>query len=640
MVPTSAPLGASSTGSWWGRWSLVLPIVVYGILGLAAYYPTWPGDPGRLPQCTCADAGLNTWFLAATAHALAHGHSLFFTSVLNHPYGVNLTYNAQMPLLGLVAAPLTWSAGPISSLNVLMWLAFPLSATSMFLVLRHWTDWTPAAFAGGLFYGFSPYIVGQSTAHLHLTFIPIPPLILLAVHELFVRRTGDPRRWGVALGLLVAGQFFISSEVLVTTGLVACIGLVILAAARPGQVLPSLRFATVGLLAALTVVAIAVAYPVWVFLTGPLHYRASSVTGGGLLLRADLLGPVVPTSLERFSPARWAASGDNLTVFGTYSENGSYLGAPLLILLALVVIRGWRNRWIRFSLTMVVATFLLSLGSPLSIDGHSTGIPLPDALLEHVPLVNALIPSRIAMLTTLFVSVILALGIDGLRRSSHSRETTGAGGPDTAVGGPVRRLRPVGWAGSAPRVAVVVVAILAVVALVPRWPNRTVPTNLPSYFTSTMVTSIPPGTVALTYPYAAPLHAQPMVWQAVTGFRFSLIGGYALVPDAHHVPTLFPSSLQPLSVQRFLINEEGGVPFHDSAPVADDARLVTAFRQFILRYDVGVILVDSTERNAVTVGRLVDRALGRRPVVGGGIDAWYDVSRSPQLRDPLAAARP
>jgi len=608
--------------------AVALPIALYAVLGLAAYFPTWPGDPSRIPQCTCADAGLNTWFLAATAHAVAHGHNLFFTSVLNYPNGVNLTYNTQMPLLGLVTTPLTLTAGPIASLNLLMWLAFPLSASSMFLVLRRWTSWTPAAFAGGLLYGFSPYMVGQSTAHLHLMFIPLPPLIMLAVFELFARRTGNPRRWGVVLGLLAAGQFLISSEVLVTTGLVVVIGLAILAIARPSQVLVSLRFASGGLLRALVVVAAVLAYPTWVFFAGPEHYTATSSTGGAFLLRSDLLSPLVPTSFERLTPGSWAATGNNLTAFRDYSENGSYLGVPLLLVLVYIVARYWRNRWIRFASAMAVVTFVLSLGSPLNIDGHPTGVPLPDALLEHLPLVNQLLPSRIAMFTALFVGTIVALGIDELRFATRSRQS-----PEDSLGrdpGPVRALGPAQWT------AVLLVAAVALLPLVPRWPNRTVPTDIPSYFTSTNVDRISPGTVALTYPYATPLHAQPMVWQAVTDMRFSLIGGYALIPNAHGVLTLLPSTLQPPAVQRFFINEAGGIPFYDSAPVADNDALVTDVRHFVLRYRVGVVLVDTATQNSRQVDGLLSRALGQAPLASGGVDVWYDVQRAPGLAVPAS----
>ncbi len=609
-------------------WAAVVPIAAYALLGLAVYFPTWPGDPGRLPQCTCADAGLNTWFLAFTAHAVAHGQNPFFTTLLNYPHGVNLTYNTQMPLLGLVATPLTLTAGPMSSLTLLMWLAFPLSASSMFLVLRRWTAWVPAAFAGGLLYGFSPYMAGQSTAHLHLLFVPLPPLIVLAVVELLVVRAGHPRRWGAVLGLLLAGQFLISSEILVTTVLVVGIGLLVLAACRPRQVAPSLRSAAGGLGCGLAVVAVLLAAPAWVFLTGPEHYTSAAGGADALLLRADLLSPVVPTSVERVVPAGLAATGDRLTVFGDYTENGSYLGLPLLGLLGYLVVRGRRNRWLLFAALMSLVTDVLTLGTRLTVDGRPTTVPLPDALLARVPLVEQLVPARISLLTWLCVAAVAALGLDELHRATGPPRTPAAGDGHRTGRSP----GTVSWS------VVAVVAVLAVVSLVPRWPVRTVAADLPTYFTSGGVDRIATGSVALTYPYATPLHSQPMVWQAVTGMRFSLIGGYALIPDAAGVPTLFPSVLPPRAVQDFLIDQAGGVPFYDSGPVADDAALVAEVRQFVLRYRVDVVLVASATRNADEVDGLFRRALGYPPVIGGGVDAWYDVQRAPGLVPPPVPA--
>jgi hypothetical protein len=163
-----------------------------------------------------------------------------------------------------------------------------------------------------------------------------------------------------------------------------------------------------------------------------------------------------------------------------------------------------------------------------------------------------------------------------------------------------------------------------------------VPTATPPYFTSDAVHRIRPGAVAITYPFAAPLYAQPMVWQAVTGMRFSLIGGYALIPDAHGVPVLFPSLLTPVSVEDFLINQVGGIPFYNSAPVADNGTLVNEIRRFIRQYRVGVVLVDTGAVNSGTVSRLYSRVFGVSPVSSGGIDAWYDVQRAPGLQVPAS----
>ncbi len=310
-------------------------------------------------------------------------------------------------------------------------------------------------------------------------------------------------------------------------------------------------------------------------------------------------------------------------MFGNYAENGSYLGIPLVAFLAYVGIRFWRSRWIRFASAMVLATFVLSLGSPLQVNGFTTVVRLPDALLARLPLLNQIIPSRIALFTTVFVSVMAALGIDQIR--SATRANRASTRPRHGHGGQSRSSGPI-------HVGVALLAVVAILAtLIPRWPNTTVSTAIPTYFTSNAVNRIPPGTVALTYPYPAPLFAQPMVWQSVTGMRFSLIGGYLLVPTGSGTLTLFPSELAPLDVQRFFINEAGGIALDRSPVVPDDRALVGDVRHFIVRYGVGVIIVDRKTRNAVTVEALIRRTLEMPPVVDGGTDAWYQVQKAPGI---------
>ena len=66
-------------------------------------------------------------------------------------------------------APVTWLFGPVASLNVALTLGPALSALAMFVLLRRWVTWQPAAFVGGLLYGFSPFILVHLTdAHLML----------------------------------------------------------------------------------------------------------------------------------------------------------------------------------------------------------------------------------------------------------------------------------------------------------------------------------------------------------------------------------------------------------------------------------------------------------------------------------------
>jgi hypothetical protein len=165
------------------------------------------------------------WFLAWTPYAILHGHNLFYTNWINYPHGVDLAQNTGIPLLGLLAAPLTLLVNPISSLNLLRWLAFVLSAFSAYYVIGKFVRFVPAAVAGGLLYGFSPYMITQGAVHLDLMFAPLPPLILYGLYELVVDQKRIPLKVGVAVGLCATAQFFISVEVLAATALVAGIGL-------------------------------------------------------------------------------------------------------------------------------------------------------------------------------------------------------------------------------------------------------------------------------------------------------------------------------------------------------------------------------------------------------------------------------
>jgi hypothetical protein len=139
-------------------WTLVAAFAVYGGIALLANYPTWPGDPSRI---RAGDLDMMVWLVAWTPHAIGHWQNPFATTWLNYPAGVDLAQNTAAPLLGLLTAPLTLAVSPIASVNLLLWLAFPLSAFSMFVVLRRWVRWNLAAIVGGALYGFSPYMVTQ-----------------------------------------------------------------------------------------------------------------------------------------------------------------------------------------------------------------------------------------------------------------------------------------------------------------------------------------------------------------------------------------------------------------------------------------------------------------------------------------------
>jgi hypothetical protein len=601
------------------NWTTSGGLLLYAFLGLIANWPTWPGDPGRIRSGKAvkgnADLDQMVWFLGWTPHALSDGHNLFSTNALNYPQGVNLAQNTVAPLLGILTAPLTLLVSPIASLNLLLWATFPLSAASAFFVLRRWVSWDVAALIGGLLYGFSPYVVAQGAHHLMHAFVPLPPLIFLSVYELLRDGQTRPRRWGVTLGLLVTAQFFISAEIAATTVIVASIAIIVVGTRRLDVVLPTMRRAAGSLALAVGIVLAAVAYPAWVMLTGPHRYEGPAYPGG---LNGDLLGPVLPTSLQGLAPESVATSGDKL-LYGNLSENGAYLGLPLLVLMLVLVLIAWRRPWMRFAAAMVVATSVLTLGHHLVVANRDTGIPLPFDLLASLPLLDNILAVRFSLYVAFFAAFVVALGLDELRDQSLATRQPG-GLPAT------NRRRLGGIVGA--------LVAASALSLMPRWPFPSGPAAVPSYFTSDAVRRIPEGDVVLISPYPSVAQAQPQMWQSVAGMRFKIIGGYALSRGAGGSSTVFPAVLQPERVQRFLwARASRGAPYPDGPVPEADARLACDLRLFLKRYDVGTILVSRVGANPDAVAMLYTQALGKPSAKEGGVTAWYHV-RETLARDP------
>jgi hypothetical protein len=587
-------------------------ILVYVALSLAAYWPILPGQGGRIPTCACGDPALQTWFLRWVPYAIAHGHNPLFTTWTNYPLGVNLAQNTEMPLLGLLTAPLTLLVSPIASYDLLLWLAFPVSAGSMFLVLRRWTGSIPAAFVGGLLYGFSAYTVGQGVGHVMLSFVPLPPLFFFQLHKLVVRREGNPYLQGCLLGAIAIAQYFIEAEVLATLALMGVFGIILVVVFnRSSLTRATLAYSVRGLAAGVALVAVVVAYPVWFTVLGPQRFKGA-VRPVINPFHSDAFGPLVPTLSQRFAPGSLLELGEKL---GNV-ENGSYIGLPLLLLATLLLVKYRRNRWMLFCAAMALIAFVLSLGPRLGVWDHPTSFPLPTAWLVRLPLLDDLVPARIALFEILFVSILVALGLaEGFRRIPLANPRDG------------RFQRPLGTPGRLFVLTACCLGLLAVVTLIPRWPYRSVPSAVPGFFRSPLIQQIPLDSVVLTYPFPHYPYNQGMMWQAVSDMRFKEVGTYALVPNAKGTAVPTPTVLSPRSVQAFLVRQQSGAD--RSGPLsAANPHLVVATRRYLRNYGITTVVADQsgTNRRGITnVMTLFTDALGP-PQMAGGVAVWFDVA--------------
>ena len=565
-------------------------LLVYAVLAAALFWPALPWDRTRLPNGGYGDPAQTTWYLAWVPFALRHGLDVFRTNYIDYPTGVDLADNTSVPLLGLLATPVTLALGPVASYNLLLRLAFACSAGSMFLVLRTWCRW-PAAFAGGLLYGFGPYMAsqGHGDAHLDLAFVPIPPLIVWCLYELLVTRRRRPGRMGVLLGALAGAQALIDPELLSLLAIVVAVGLVALAIRTRSDLRLQFGHLVRAAVPAVIVFGIVTAYMFWWMLVAPGHLVGPVLRVGQLqVYRADLLGTIVPTTNQLIAPTSLANTAAGF-VHSNFTENSAYLGLPLVILIVLFGVLWRRERVVLVAALLAFVAFILSLGSPLTIDAHTTGIPMPEALLTHFPILDSVVPARFALDVSLFATIALAVGGDRLVRAFASRDALRRGGV-------------VFW----------VVAFVAAAALVlPRAPFAT-PVPQWSADTEATLDVIPPGSVVLTYPFTVPHWTEAMVWQAADGMRFRLMGGYATVQGGGNAGIQNPPLLAPPFVQEYFLAAQDGASSYYPAPpstgVGVDAR--QALCSFLSSYAVGAVVFWDAGADPKEILQLFRSALG------------------------------
>ncbi|HTW98617.1 MAG TPA: hypothetical protein VMD59_07565, partial [Acidimicrobiales bacterium] len=596
----------------------------YVVLALLAYWPVQPFSTTKVVSCGCYDPVEQMWFLAWTPHAILHGLNPFYTHALNVPAGANLAANTTMPLLGVLASPITLTLGPVAAYNVLIRLALCSSALSMCLVLRHYRLRWPVAFLGGLVYGFSPYMFAQGSLHLNLAFVPLLPLIVVAIDDLVVRDRHSARRAGLTLGALATAQYYVSSELLADLGVVAVAGVIVLALRFPRRAAARARRVAAGAGWALVPFVLLAGYPILFGLYGPEHYVKNwEVWHGDETIQNDLLSPLVPTPGELIAPSRWASLGAGLV--GGVSENGGYLGIPLVAcwLAASVWAAFKRSSLALLFAVLVPIAFLLSLGPALQVHGRATGIWLPFAVSSHLPLLQLVVPARYSVLVSICVVVTCAVALDALwsRLATRPAAVAGAGstgaepagaepagagaGPASAAPRPARRLD---WLTGPTRLPEILAATaLVVVALLPLLPARAIasaPVDDPSYFSSQAVRAVPPGSSALVYPYPIEQDDFSMLWQATSGFRFNLLGGYILTPLTFNSGGDVPVVLPPATVQVILYAANGSSSWAKSSTLEQvfgsttpdhlhPARFATVqVKEFLDMYHVSTVIED------------------------------------------------
>jgi hypothetical protein len=636
LTPVSRPGGTPSRQRRWAE--VALAGAVYLLLACLAYGRVGPLDTRQLAGCPCSDPVQQTWFLAWTPFAVLHGLNPFVTTYLNAPAGANLAVNTSMPLLGLLGTPMTLLAGPVATYNLLLRLGLALSGMAMFGVLRRYTSWWPAAFGGGLLFAFCPYLAGQAQKHLFLVFLPLVPLFIPLLDDWLVSLRRSPWRSGLLIGLVAGLQYLISAEILLTCAIFAAVGLIFLALRHSGAVRQRLGVFARGLAVAVPVFLVIAGYAVWMLLAGPARPVGPLHPVGDLArFHGDLLGTLLPSGNQALAPAGLTRLG-NGKLAGQLAENGFYLGLPLLALVGYLAVRCRRTGIVAVSVVIGVTAFVLSLGTKLTVNGTVLVPVMPFGVLTHLPVLQNLEAARLSMFIQLAAVIVVSVGLDRVRaegwrgtaaerpgQAGTAAEPPGRAG--TAAEPPGRAgtaAEPPGRAGTARPLTVAAVGLVALLPLLPALPFASAPARAPALFTSHAAEVRPAGAVALTFPFSRVPNTDAMLWQAASGMRFRIVGGYVIVPgpDGRSTWQLNPPG-PPVISAIFL----AGTKLYPKAPPAAQPQTLAAIRLLCARERVGVILIQRTAHYAPAVARLVGKALGTPPSTPGQMDVWLNVQR-------------
>ncbi len=475
---------------------LVLCCYLVGAVAVTARL--WADPASRAQVGDPHDVDMFAWFMRYAATAVSHGRlPALVTTALNPPQGVNLMWNTSFLLPGMLLTPVTLLAGPQTSLTVALTLAMAGSAAALFWLLRRWRASLPAAALGGAVYGFSPAVINSGIGHYHLAFAVLPPLIVDALLLILTGR-GNAATSGAWLGLLAGAQVFTGEELLADTA-VACLVLACaLALTRPRAVPSRARGAALGLAAAAAVALLISGHALWVQLRGPLTEH--------------------PALLNTWSsnPAYFVDPGGNLLIHTRASaaavagfhlgpaEVLSYLGWPLLGVLALAVISFWRDLRVRVAAVLFVVLELCSLGG-----GNQADVPgwlLPWHWLEFLPVLVAALPNRLSLLADGAAAAVLAFSLDLALSAARARGRRASG-------------------------AVTAVAVLAVVPLIPLPYQVALLPPVPAGWTAAFARlRLAPDAPVLVVPVGNVGHTMAMRWQADTGEPGSMAGGYFIGP--------------------------------------------------------------------------------------------------------------
>lgn len=394
LLRTPAPGAAAAQ-----RWAPVAVFLAIFVATVLFYSGSAVGDLATTCARACVrDFRLYVWSMGWLPHALGRLLNPFATQLLWAPGGTDLTWVTTLPFPALVALPVTLTAGPVASVNVLLLLAPPLAGWAAFLVCREVTSRPLPSFAGAIVFSFSTYVGQLMRAQLNLLLMFWVPLAVYLVLR-YLDGHLPKRRFIGTLALVICGQFLTSTEVLAMA--VFCCGLAWVVyylagstatRARLREVLGNILLAGGGAAALLSPVLVRT-----LFYAPPVVLRPTEQNS------ADLLGVVVPGTSTAIGSSFFSGVSSRFLD----PDNLAYVGIAYLLIAVLFAGSARRRSGTWQLLGLFTLHVVLAMGPRAHILGDRS-VWMPGVVLNGLPLIQHAVPVRYVLFAWLALAVLVA----------------------------------------------------------------------------------------------------------------------------------------------------------------------------------------------------------------------------------------
>ncbi len=239
---------------------------------------------------------------------------------------------------------------------------------------------------------FCPYMLAQGTGHTGLISAYLIPIIIWLVTDILFLKRHSPAWDAVALGLLCGAQLLLTEELLFGT-IITCVVVIVV------YTLSDRRYQSMEWRSILRSFGIALftfccaAIPLLGYqVFGPGHF--SGLVHNLNFYNIDLLNLILPSPGLRFT----IDAASYFTAFGWAAqgvEMQGYVGPFLLVLIAVLAVKRWKDLYTRIAVVLLIVFLVLSLGPSLHVAGIDIEFWLPWRAIQSLPILNNILPSRL-----------------------------------------------------------------------------------------------------------------------------------------------------------------------------------------------------------------------------------------------------